>query len=138
MKIKSVLSQNIKNPNWSLYFNRVSICIISDFGSSILTCSGQCQKKRSCIRYSLYSKVWPFFVSMSHKTFLFKSKTCRKKYWTQPVKFFFSFPGRQDFFFLLILVYCSHRILLFGCRPWKWAIVLSESRFLTFENKVSD
>ena len=126
MKIKSVLSQNIKNPNWSLYFNRVSICIISDFGSSILTCSGQCQKKRSCIRYSLYSKVWPFFVSMSHKTFLFKSKTCRKKYWTQPVKFFFLFQAGKIFFSLNSCILLAQNLAFWlpamkmgYCSQWK-------------------
>ena len=38
---------------------------------------------------------------------------------TSKILFLFkwSFPGRQDLFFL-ILVYRSCRILLFGCRPW--------------------
>ena len=40
---------------------------------------------------------------------------------TSKILFLFKwpFPGRQDLFFLLILVYRSRRILLFGCRPWR-------------------
>merc|ERR1712008_108820 len=72
-------------------------------------------------RFSLSKKgVWPVFVATSLKVSLQKQnmpKTLSNT--TSKILFLFKwpFPGRQDLFFLLILVYRSRRILLFGCRP---------------------
>ena len=58
-------------------------------------------EKKSCgVRYSLYPRVWPVFVAMPLKMFLFKNKTYRKMYRTQPAKLSFLFKVRQYFFSL--------------------------------------
>merc|ERR1712008_419725 len=106
---KSVLRQ--VGTTFDLFFNRIFFC--KNLQKKYFQSVRNKKEKHTYTQLHQYSRfslskkgVWPVFVATSLlKKFLFKNKTCRKHYRTQPAKFSFFSNGRSQagkiFFFSL-------------------------------------